>query len=132
MAHATNAASITRLALVGIAVNDQDRGLAFYTGVLGLETRRDVTVAGGRRWIEVGPRGDAGPTLALVAADSEKPAGVETGIRLATPDVGATHEALRLAGVDVGDILRWPGVPAMFALRDPDGNRLEIIEAPSA
>ncbi|MEO6998584.1 MAG: hypothetical protein ABI112_10915 [Terracoccus sp.] len=25
-------------------------------------------------------------------------------------------------GVDVDDILRWPGVPAMFAFRDPDGN----------
>jgi hypothetical protein len=24
--------------------------------------------------------------------------------------------------------LRWPGAPAMFVLRDPDGNRLEIVE----
>jgi catechol 2,3-dioxygenase-like lactoylglutathione lyase family enzyme len=24
---------------------------------------------------------------------------------------------------------RWPGVPPMFAFRDPDGNGLEIIEA---
>jgi lactoylglutathione lyase len=27
------------------------------------------------------------------------------------------------------DVLRWPGVPPMFVFRDPDGNRLEIIEA---
>jgi catechol 2,3-dioxygenase-like lactoylglutathione lyase family enzyme len=26
-------------------------------------------------------------------------------------------------------VLRWPGVPPMFAFRDPDGNGLEIIEA---
>jgi catechol 2,3-dioxygenase-like lactoylglutathione lyase family enzyme len=31
--------------------------------------------------------------------------------------------------VDTGDVLRWPGVPPMFAFRDPDGNGLEIIEA---
>jgi hypothetical protein len=31
--------------------------------------------------------------------------------------------------VEVGELLRWPGVPAMFALHDQDGNRLEIVEA---
>jgi hypothetical protein len=31
-------------------------------------------------------------------------------------------------GADVGELLRWPGVPAMFSLRDPDGNGLEIVE----
>jgi lactoylglutathione lyase len=30
--------------------------------------------------------------------------------------------------VDVGEVLRWPGVPPMFMFRDPDGNRLEIVE----
>jgi hypothetical protein len=30
----------------------------------------------------------------------------------------------------VDEVLRWPGVPAMFALRDPDGNGLEIVEQP--
>ncbi len=128
MAHATNTVTITRVAIVGIAVNDQDRALAFYTGPLGLEARRDAGIAGGRRWIEVAPPGDAGATIALVAADGENPAGVETGIRLATPDAEETHAALRLAGVDVGDVLRWPGVPAMFAFRDPDGNAFSLTE----
>jgi lactoylglutathione lyase len=26
-------------------------------------------------------------------------------------------------------VLRWPGVPPMFAFRDQDGNGLEIVEA---
>jgi hypothetical protein len=30
----------------------------------------------------------------------------------------------------VGELLRWPGVPAMFAFRDPDGNGLEMVEDP--
>jgi len=25
-------------------------------------------------------------------------------------------------------VLRWPGVPPMFAFRDPDGNGMEIVE----
>jgi len=31
-------------------------------------------------------------------------------------------------GVDVDELLRWEGVPPMFAFRDPDGNGLEIVE----
>jgi catechol 2,3-dioxygenase-like lactoylglutathione lyase family enzyme len=113
---------------IGIPVADQDRALAFYTAVLGFTTHLDVPIGPGRRWIMVGaPHGTA--TIALVAASPEVPAGVETGIRLTSRDVDADHEALRAAGVDAGDVLRWPGVPPMFAFRDPDGNRLEIIEA---
>jgi catechol 2,3-dioxygenase-like lactoylglutathione lyase family enzyme len=50
---------------------------------------------------------------------------VETGIRLTTADADA---ALRAQGVDADDVLRWPGVPPMFAFRDQDGNGLEIVE----
>ena len=112
---------------VGIPVTDQDRALAFYTGVLGFGARLDVPIGAERRWIEVGaPVGTA--TIALVAASAEVPAGVETGIRLVSRDVDTDHAALRAAGVDADDVLRWPGVPPMFAFRDPDGNGLEIIE----
>jgi catechol 2,3-dioxygenase-like lactoylglutathione lyase family enzyme len=115
---------------VGIPVTDQDRALSFYVGVLGFGKRLDVPIGPGRRWIVLGaPRGTA--TIALVAASEEVPAGVETGIRLVSRDVDADHEALRAARVDAGDVLRWPGVPPMFAFRDPDGNGLEIIEAES-
>src|SRR5438309_10250257 len=55
-------------------------------------------------------------------------AGVETGIRLVTVDADAEHVRLKGHGVDVGEVLRWPGVPPMFMFRDPDGNRLEIVE----
>jgi lactoylglutathione lyase len=115
---------------VGVPVTDQDRALDFYTGTLGFTTRLDVPIGPGRRWITVAaPQGTA--TIALVAASTEVPAGVETGIRLVSGDVDTDHAALRAAGVDTGEVLRWPGVPAMFAFRDPDGNGLEIIERPA-
>jgi Glyoxalase/Bleomycin resistance protein/Dioxygenase superfamily len=31
-------------------------------------------------------------------------------------------------GLQVGDVLRWPGVPAIFHVHDIDGNRFELVE----
>jgi catechol 2,3-dioxygenase-like lactoylglutathione lyase family enzyme len=117
---------ITGVHTVGIPVTDQQAALDFY-GALGLESRRDVPMGEGARWIEVAPPG-AAVTVALEVARPGHPAGVETGIRLTTPNVDSTHAALRSASVDVDDVVRWPGVPPMFAFRDQDGNGLEIVE----
>ena len=120
---------ITDVMNIGVPVTDQDRALAFYTEKLGFETRRDVPLPQlGGRWIEVAPTG-ATITLSLVPARDGIPAGIETGIRLAAEDAAAVHAALQERGVDVGELLRWPGVPAMFAFHDEDGNGLEIVEA---
>lgn len=48
-------------------------------------------------------------TIALVPAKEDAPAGVETGIRFRTHDADADNAELRSRGVDVGDVLRWPG-----------------------
>lgn len=120
-------AGISDIRTVGVPVTDQERALAFYVGTLGFETRLDVTFGDNGRWIEVAPAG-ATTTIALVVAHEGVPAGVETGIRLTTADAAAQHADLAANGVDVDDVLRWPGVPAMFAFRDPDGNGLEIVE----
>jgi lactoylglutathione lyase len=68
-------------------------------------------------------------TIALVPPSEKAPAGVETGIRLTTRDAATVHAWLEARGVDVGEILRWPGVPPMFGLRDQDENGFEIVEA---
>jgi lactoylglutathione lyase len=116
---------------VGVPVTDQDRALSFYVDTLGFGKRIDVPIGEGKRWIVVGaPQGTA--TIALVAAGEGVPAGVETGIRLISHDVDTDHAALLAAGVDAGEILRWDGVPPMFAFRDQDGNGLEIIADASA
>lgn len=119
---------ITGIPVVGVPVTDQDRAVAFYVERLGLDKRVDVPLPQiGGRWIQVAPPG-ADVTIALVPADDDKPAGVETGIRLSTPDAAALHAQLDAAGVEVGELLRWPGTPPMFAFRDQDGNRLEIVQ----
>ncbi len=114
---------------IGVPVTDQDRALEFYLETLGLQKRRDVAAPQlGGRWIEVAPAG-ASVTIALVPSRKQTPGGVETGIRLKARDAAAFHAALEAQGVEVGELLRWPGVPPMFQLRDQDGNGLEIVEA---
>lgn len=119
---------ITAVRTVGVPVTDQDRALDFYVDGLGLEKRMDAPVPQlGGRWIEVAPAGSA-TTLALIPESDSVPAGVETGIRLTTDNAENDHASLLSAGVDVGELLRWEGVPPMFTLRDPDGNGLEVVE----
>jgi lactoylglutathione lyase len=119
---------ITGLYTVGVPVIDQDRALEFYVEELGFEKRLDMPLEQfGGRWIEVAPPG-APASIALVPERDGVPSGVETGIRLSTDDADSVHADLRRRGVDVGELLRWPETPAMFTMRDPDGNGLEIIE----
>jgi hypothetical protein len=40
----------------------------------------------------------------------------------------AEHATLLARGVEVGELLRWDGVPPMFSFDDPDGNRYYIVE----
>jgi len=119
-------ALISGLHTVGIPVTDQDAALAFYEA-LGFETRLDVPMGEGARWIEVAPPGMP-VTLALELAHADRTVGTETGVRLVTENADATNAALRSRGVDADDVLRRPGVPPMFAFRDQDGNGLEIVE----
>ena len=131
----TDATQIVDVGVVGVPVGDQERALDFYTRVLGFETRVDTPMPGGGRWIMVAPP-SASTAIALVAAGGGEAAGVETrvgvetGIRFTSSDAAADRERLLARGVEVGELLRWPGVPPMFAARDADGNGFEVIEAP--
>jgi lactoylglutathione lyase len=118
---------VTDVLTIGVPVADQDRALDFFVHTIGFEKRMDVPIGDGARWIVVAPA-TAATTIALVRATDENPAGVETGIRFVTPDADADHADLLARGVAADDVLRWPGVPAMFAFRDPDGNGYEIVE----
>lgn len=118
---------ITEIRTINVPVSDQDRALDFYVAKLGFEKRVDVTFGQGQRWIEVAPAG-ATTTVAL-APPGGGSLGIDTGIRFTTADAEADHSDLKSHGADVDDeVTRWPGVPPMFALRDPDGNTLRVVE----
>lgn len=114
---------ITGVRTVSIPVEDQQTALQFYTEVLGFEVLRDIPNPNGR-WIELVP-GDAAVVVTLEPAAPGIVRGA-IGIRFTTDDAEAAHATMADRGVDVDDILRWPGVPAMFAFRDPDGNAFSV------
>ena len=117
---------ITRVGTVGVPVTDQDRALEFYVGKLGFEKRIDSPYGEGERWLEVAPPG-AATTIALVRTPDGVATGIDTQVRFTTEDAEAVHADLRARGVDAdAEIMRYP-VP-VFVVRDPDGNRLVIVE----
>jgi lactoylglutathione lyase len=119
-------ARITGIRTVSIPVDDQDAALRFYRDTLGFTVLRDTPTPNGGRWIELAPGGGTAiVTLEPTATEVTRGA---IGIRFTTDDAEAAHAALLAAGVNVDEILRWPGVPAMFAFRDPDGNAFSITE----
>ncbi len=48
---------LTKVTYVTLFVNDQDRGLDFYTNTLGFEKRVDNPAPGGGRFLTVGLKG---------------------------------------------------------------------------
>lgn len=119
--------AISDVRTVGVPVSDQDRALDFYVGVLGLEKRVDVPFGRGR-WVEVAPPG-AVTSIALVTAPDAPRIEVDLAVRFTTAEADADRSALAAAGVDVDDaVFRVPGVPAMFTLRDVDGNTVVLVE----
>jgi catechol 2,3-dioxygenase-like lactoylglutathione lyase family enzyme len=129
MSQQATTTGITGISTVAVPVTDQERALAFYVDRLGFEKTRDAAFGPDSRWIEVAPPG-ASTTIALPPLGEVSP-GVDTGIRLTTPNADAEHAALRARGDNVdSEVLRvGPGVPPMFTLRDPDGNKLYVVEA---
>jgi catechol 2,3-dioxygenase-like lactoylglutathione lyase family enzyme len=128
MANSSDQLRIMDIHAVGVPVSDQSRSLDFYVGKLGFEKRLDAPFGEGR-WLEVAPEG-ATTSIALVSASQGAPIGVDTGIRLSTLDAESDHAALLAEGVDADtEIIRMGDfVPPMFAIRDPDGNRLVIVQ----
>ena len=137
----------------GITVNDLERSVAFWTGVLGFELERRGRITG-EFAAEVTGVGGADISTAVVAAPGhriellqyhapEHPAATRTG-----PEVpGAMHLAFRVDDLDevlaALDRAGWApdGSAATMAdgpragtrfvyLRDPDGTTLEFIQAP--
>jgi len=119
--------TITTIRTVAIPVADQDASTAFFVDQLGFEKHMDAELTEGFRWIEVAPPASE-VSVAIVGASSTLPAGVDTGIRFVTTDAEAEHAAMQGRGVDVDELLRWPGVPAMFSFRDLDGNTFYLAE----
>lgn len=120
--------TITDVHTIGVTVADQDDAIEFYVETLGFEKRLDAPISPTMRWVEVAPRG-ATTSIALIEGDGAPAASGETGVRFTVLDAEAEHAGMHERGVEVGELLRWEGVPPMYSFADRDGNRFLIVEA---
>ena len=124
-----------KIALTSLFVDDQAKALAFYTGVLGFEKRRDVPI-GDYSWLTVvSPSAPEGPELLLEPAGhpAVKPyreALLTDGIPLAqfaVDDVEAEYKRLREAGVEFTQRPTDLGTVTTAVFDDTCGNLIQII-----
>lgn len=125
--------TLTQLAVTMFSVSDQDAARAFYTEVLGFEVRGDERFGadGADRWLEVAPPGSSA-RLALNPPMGGSPGGGSVGVE--STDVLAEHRRLAARGdVDLDPApTQVPGAPLLFAVRDPDGNTIWVVEEPAS
>ncbi len=125
-----------------IIVRDQDEAKAFYTEVLGLEVRQDVTLEemGGYRWLTVGPPDQPDMNLMLLPPGPQideqtreqvlqlVAQGATGGGIFRTDDCRATCRELEGRGLELTQQPdeRFYGIDAAF--RDPSGNQWRIVQ----
>jgi catechol 2,3-dioxygenase-like lactoylglutathione lyase family enzyme len=131
MTTTTSTTTVGGLANVIIPVRDQDAMVDFYTEALGLEKRADVPFGGDNgRWIEVAASGTEASIALCPPGPTNEAGGRDTGISLRTDDIDACYAQLKERGVDVDPEVSHMGdpVPPLFWFRDPEGNRLMVVE----
>lgn len=132
------------LSTTQVWVRDQDEAVAFWTEKVGFEIKEDVTVPelGNFRWVTVGPQGQDGTAIVLMAVpgppvmDDATKAQVEdisakgfaTALFFTTDDAMAAYEDLVANGVDVTEKPTQQVYGIDFGFRDPTGNQYRIAQ----
>jgi catechol 2,3-dioxygenase-like lactoylglutathione lyase family enzyme len=111
---------ITQIKFASIAVDDQDRALAFYTEKLGFKVASDQPFTEKIRWIELKIPG-ADTKVVLFSPPGSKPGGFQN-IVFQSDNVQKTYDELKARGVEFTHepkTEQW-GTSATF--RDSEGN----------
>lgn len=133
-----------KLSTTQVWVRDQDEAVSFWTGKVGFEIKEDVTIPelGNFRWVTVGPKGDQGTAIVLMAVpgqpvmDDTTKAQVEslvakgfaTGLFFTTDDAQGVYDRLSASGVDVVDKPTEQPYGLDFGFRDPSGNHYRVAQ----
>jgi uncharacterized glyoxalase superfamily protein PhnB len=132
------------LSTTQVWVRDQDEAVAFWTDKVGFEIKEDVTVAelGNFRWLTVGPQGQDGTAIVLMAIpgppvmDDATKAQVEeiaakgfaTALFFTTDDAMARYDELVANGVEVLEKPIQQPYGIDFGFRDPTGNHYRVAQ----
>jgi len=118
-------------------VDDQDKGLTFYTDVLGFQKKHDIPVGEGLRWITV-VSADGPNDVELALEPNRNPAGrafqeamLAQGIPVAAfevSDLDAEYERLTARGVAFVRKPTAAGPITLAVLADTCGNLLQLYQ----
>jgi catechol 2,3-dioxygenase-like lactoylglutathione lyase family enzyme len=124
-----------RIAQVALLVRDYDEAIRFYTRALGFELLEDSPREDGKRWVRVGPAGDANTALLLARAatpEQERAVGNQSGGRvfmfLETDNFGRDFARLQSEGVRFTEDPRHEDYGTVVVFLDLYGNKWDLIE----
>ena len=122
-----------KLDLVPIPVSDVDRARDFYVDKVGFHLDHDVQASDTMRVVQLTPPGSAcsiviGTGMGDISA--MKP-GTIKGLHLVVADIRQSRDLLISLGVDMGEVIEFPGGIKYSGFSDPDGNSWTLQEIPS-
>ncbi|GHI08420.1 bleomycin resistance protein [Streptomyces cellostaticus] len=127
-----------KVAMTGVYVDDVAQAHAFYTDVLGFETRTHLDLGGGTLFITVGAPGGAQPDLQLLLEPGDGPVAepyrralYEAGIPcivFSVDDIRAEYERLRGLGVRFTHEPQEQGPVIAAVLDDTVGNLVQLAQ----
>lgn len=133
-----------RIATTQLWVHDQDEALEFYTDVLGMEVRTDVTVPemGNFRWLTVGTPGQPDVEIVLMAIPGPPVMDEETAeqvrqvmgkgfagaVFLVTDDCWRDYRMLKERGVEFAQEPEEQLYGIDTGFRDPSGNSFRLTQ----
>jgi catechol 2,3-dioxygenase-like lactoylglutathione lyase family enzyme len=125
-----------KIVVTSVLVDDQEKALQFYTGVLGFVKKHDIPM-GQFRWLTVASPGDENGVELVLEPDQHPAAGafkralVEDGIPFTSfgvEDVRAEYDRLRSAGVRFTQPPVDMGPVTTAVLDDTCGNLIQIAQ----
>jgi predicted enzyme related to lactoylglutathione lyase len=116
--------ALTDLGIISVPVSDQDRAVAFYVDVLGLEVIDDSPMGPPMRWVRVAPR-LAQTSITLVTWFPSMAPGSMKGLLFNSDDLESDIDRIRAAGAEVSEVQEeaWGRYVTMD---DPDGNGIIV------
>ena len=127
-----------KITVTSVPIGDYDQALAFYTGVLGFDKKRDIPLGEGARWLTVVSPEDPNGTELLLEPNAEYPemkalkqALVRDGIPFTAFQVdNIQEEYARLKGLGVQFAMEPTnmGMTTAAVLDDTCGNLIQIYQ----
>ncbi len=117
------------LAAISYLVRDYDEAIAWFIRCLGFLVIEDTPLGGGKRWVVVAPRGNAGARLVLAKVDDVPlAAGGRVAFFLHTDDFARDRAAMLAAGVTFSEAPRHEAYGTVAVFKDLYGNGWDLIE----